>query len=113
MGKLIELLHRCVILASRIAFVDGNLDFTTDPDPLVAGEVNYTLTFTREHSDPENFNNVDLLFGDAIITQFPLNFPAGVHTQGPFSGATDHFIFSTPGCVFMYSQHTYDKVYPF
>jgi hypothetical protein len=110
--ELIEFLRRFFAIASWLAVADGTLRLTTDPNPLVAGEKNYTLIFTRDSGDPQDFDNVALLLGGAVVTQFPLNFPDGVLKEGPFSGETDHFTYE-PGCVFIHSQHTHDKVYPF
>jgi hypothetical protein len=93
-GKLIEL-HRFFIFASRIAFVDGALNLITDPDPLVAGKTDYTFNFTREHDDPQDFSNVQLLFGGEVLTQFLLTFAPETHMLT--IGEVDLFTFSTPG----------------
>jgi hypothetical protein len=67
----------------------------TDPDPLVAGEMNYTLTFTREHEDPQNFSNVQLLHEAVVLIQFPLTFAPETHTLT--IDEVGSFILSTPG----------------
>jgi hypothetical protein len=53
---------------------------------------------------------VDLLFGGTVVTQFPLNFH-GQKTLGPL--INDEFLAITfsPGCVFMDSKHSHDRIY--
>jgi hypothetical protein len=105
-------LCRFFVLASWLVFVDGTLKFITEPNPLVAGEKNYTVSFTRDSGDPKDFDNVELLLGHAVIIQLPLKFLGEAHTLGPFSGEFDNFIFTNPGCVFIHSQQTHDRLYP-
>ena len=97
-------------LASWLAaFVDGTLKLITNPDPLVAGESNYTVSLARDSSDPEHFDNVELFFGATLTAHFPLRFSQ--QTLGPFNDEDLHHFTFAPGCAFMHSHHTHDKVY--
>ena len=103
-------LLRFFILASWLTtFVDGTLKLITNPDPLVAGETNYTVFFARDSGDPEHFDNVELFFGATLTAHFPLRFSH--QTLGPFNDEDLHHFTFDPGCASMHSQHTRNKLY--
>jgi hypothetical protein len=98
-------LHRFFIFAPWLTLINGIL-FTSVPNPLVAGDMNYSVTFTRQEGDPQDFHNVTITVEGVVLFQFPLHFhgnqPKTIH-----AGHSEIAQLVVPGYVLMCVLATY------
>jgi hypothetical protein len=78
------------------------------PNPLVAGDADYSLTFTLEAGDPQDLS-LDLQSEEGIVKFPPLHFN-GQQSQ-TFEAKKFHLFPFLQGCVPLILQHLRDRLY--
>ena len=88
-------LYRLFVVTLWLTFING-ITFMPDPNPLVAGEANYSLTFTRETGDPQDLEAT--FVGKGLLT---MTFPIRFQNQSQIFYPADSNLAFEQGCVFI------------